>query len=189
MAKIIFRGAVIRYIDIRYDVKGNVVYRRIHMSADSTKEARRMLGMEEGQDLPDSFSSGKIEGAFPASHMLLEPNPKELRQHETQMAISDIGDFKLVRSGNEEKRKERLDFVMVTAEKAAGAHLENFLDICGHCDSRLTVVYAKQEVLQMDAPESDENALKDPDTGEVLLRGEAAATHRTIASARGKKVQ
>jgi hypothetical protein len=173
---IIFRGVHIRYVDLRYDDDSRQVYHRIHVSSDWTKEARAFCGFEDGEDIPESVSTGKIDFDTTASHMVLTPNQKELRQHELQLAVTGMEGFGLFRSGKDDKHKEELRFIVTTSERGAAGALENFIQPCGLADCALKVTYAQQQRLQPAAVEQQE-VLRDDD-GEPVLRGEAASKHK-----------
>jgi hypothetical protein len=182
MPAIIFRGAHIRYVDLRYDEDSRMVYHRIHASADWTQEAREFCGFEHGEDIPESVSTGKIDFDTTASHMVLTPNQKELRQHELQLAVTGLEGFGLFRSGKDDKHKEELRFIMTTSERGAAGALENFIQPCGLADCALKVTFAQQQRLQEQpaaAPEEEQTVLADEE-GVPVLRGEAAKGHKRV---------
>lgn len=187
MPAIIFRGAHVRYVDLRYDVDSKQVYYRIHVSAEWTRETREFCGFEDGEDIPDSVSTGKIDFDSTASHMILLPNHKELQQHELQLAITGLEGFGLFRSGKEDERKQELRFIMTSVEAGAAGAMEAFIQPCGLVDCALKVTYAEQLRLTKKvsvvgtqpaaAPEEEQTVLTDEE-GTPVLRGEAAKGHK-----------
>ena len=144
MSKLIFRGASVRYSDTRMDESG--VFSRIYMTAAFSDPVREEMGWGAP---PEGFTSAKLEGRLNATHIILTPNSKELRQHELQIDVNEISDFQFARVKNEgsESTSTEVRFVVRTAVDGAAALIEQYLRKIGKSEGQLRVNYEKQEEL------------------------------------------
>jgi hypothetical protein len=156
MPNILFRGARIRYADLRTEEAG--VYARLHLQSDLSGPVQEAMGWGE---IPEGVSSAKLTGKLSGHHLVLTPNDKALRQHEIQMACGDISDFALVPEKNEDGEVDgfRLNLIARTNEVGAIAKVEAYQRVCGGCDAALKVSYQSQAQLELGeaAEESDED--------------------------------
>lgn len=147
MPKMIFRGAVIRFIDLRYEEKAKTKYVKINFTAAFSEPVREV--MEWGEP-PAGFASAKLDGDLTANHFILTPDGKELRAHEIQMDASAISNFEVhrVKTG-EDSHENELRFQVVTAVPGAAAQLEAYLETIGKAGAQLRVNYEQQEPLDL----------------------------------------
>ena len=94
MPKLIFRGAYIRFVDLRYDDKSKQKYVKLNFTAAFSEPVREAL---EWGEPPVGFDSAKLDGDLTASHFVLTPDGKELRQHELQLDSTAISNFEFAR--------------------------------------------------------------------------------------------
>ncbi len=148
MQKLILRGAFIRYVDLRQDDEAGL-FRRIHFTADLSDTVCE--AMEWGEP-SEGLTQGKLLGELTATHLILTPNSKQLRQHELQLDVKDVSDFQFFRVKEEdgETTRTELRFVARSLQKGAGALLENYMELIGKGQGQLRVAYEKQEKLPLD---------------------------------------
>lgn len=148
MPKLIFRGAYVRYVDLRYDDKSKVKYVKINFTAAFSEPVRE--AMEWGEP-PAGFSSAKLDGDLSASHFILTPDGKELKIHELQIDAKSIGNFEVVRVQiGEDSYENELRFQVVTSAAGAASLLESYLEAIGKGTGQLRVNYDRQEELPLD---------------------------------------
>jgi hypothetical protein len=149
MPKLIFRAALIRFVDLRYDEKSKVKYVKINFAAAFSEPVRE--AMEWGEP-PAGFASAKLDGDLTASHFILTPDGKELRVHELQMDSSGISSFEIHRvKVGEDSHENELRFQIVTAQVGAAAMLESYLETIGKGTAQLRVNYEQQTPLELNA--------------------------------------
>jgi hypothetical protein len=145
MPKLIFRAALIRFVDLRYDDKAKMKYVKMNFTASFSKPVRE--AMEWGEP-PAGFASAKLNGDITASHMILTPDGKELGQHELQMDISGASSFEVHRvKVGEDSYENELRFQVVTSASGAAARLEAYLEVIGKGTAQLRVNYEQQQPL------------------------------------------
>lgn len=161
MSKILFRGATVRYCDIRADEAGPFV--RVHLSADFSRPVREEM---EWGEIPDSITSCKLEGKLDARALVLTPNQQQLRQHEIQITADDVSDFQVARTEGEDggAKQTHLRFVLRSRQDGAAAQIENWLRVIGDGAATLKVEYAVQQKLFEAANATSEAE----DDGEVI---------------------
>jgi hypothetical protein len=153
MSKLILRGCRIRYADVRESKAG--VFTRIYMTADFSDVAREQMGWGEPGD---GFNSAKLDGELNTTHVILTPNPKELRQHELQLDVTNVDAFEFVRVTNSENEtvSAELRFVCHSPVDGASALVENYMRRVGTSDKsigQLRINYEVQEAIPLeDAP-------------------------------------
>lgn len=149
MPKLIFRGAFVRFVDLRYDDKSKTCYTKINFTADFSEPIRE--AMEWGEP-PAGFASADLDGDLVASHLILTPNGKELKDQELQIDARAIGSFKLVRvsDGQEGATHNELRFQVATTIPDAAARLSQYLSVIGKGEAQLRVNYEQQAELTGD---------------------------------------
>ena len=164
MPKLLFRGAFIRFVDLRYDEKSKTTYTKINFTASFSEPIRE--AMEWGEP-PAGFASADLDGQMAATHLILTPNGRELKQHELQLDAKEISAFKLVRVEDEnETTHNELRFQVATTSADAAALLSQYLSTIGKGEGQLRVNYDAQS--EMDLAE-------DADQQERLISDEQAA--------------
>ncbi len=141
MPKMIFRGASIRYVDIRQTEAG--VFSRIHMRADWSEPVREEFGWPE---IDDTLRSPvKLRGELIGSHMVLTPNGP-IKNSEIQIEVKDVTDFSLVKkSGGEDGIEEcSLNFIVRSAQEGAAGVVEAYLRVAGQAEAQLQISYQAQ---------------------------------------------
>lgn len=148
MQKLIFRGALIRYVDLRQDDEAGL-FRRIHFTADLSDTVCE--AMEWGEP-SEGLTQGKLLGELTATHLILTPNSKQLRQHELQLDVNEVSDFQFfrVKGDDGESTRTELRFIARSVSKGAGALLENYMELIGKGMGQLRIAYEKQEKLPLE---------------------------------------
>ncbi len=170
MPSTLFRGAFVRYADLRCDDEAGK-FIRLHLTADWTDTVRAHMGW---QDVPKRVSRATLSGALAAMHMVLTPNGKELSKHELQLDITEAVDFVLVRQKDEEgePKGEELRFMVRTNQAGAGAMIENYIERIGRGAGLLKITHEKQTDLDFtggdDASNEDEKGAAEAAPGPAL---------------------
>jgi hypothetical protein len=167
---ILFRGATVRYVDLRRDKSG--VFVIAHLTADFSTPVREAM---EWPDFADGVSSAKLEGALLGTHVILTPGDKALAAHEIQFDINEVKGFEMKRREESGANVCELDFMVRTAAEGVAAKLEQYVRRIGDHAGVLKVSYVKQEELPLthgpstgdDRQQKITEALADPtlDTG------------------------
>ena len=176
MPKLIFRAAYIRYVDLRYDDKSKVKYVKINFTAAFSEPVRE--AMEWGEP-PAGFASAKLDGDLNASHFVLTPDGKELKQHELQLDATAIGGFEVHRiQVGEDSHENELRFQIVTTVPGGCAQIEAYIEAIGKSTGQLRVNYEqqaemdlgddKQERLISEEQAEDTSEAKDAEFGAAL---------------------
>ena len=144
-SSIIFRGARIRYIDLRRKDEGSP-FTRLHLAADFSAPVQEAMEWHIG----DGMSSAKLKGVLTASHLILTPNDKRLKDHELQLECSEVEDFQLVELKDNEGERAGLElrFMARSVQPGACGLVEEYWTRIGHTDSQLKVAYIPQPVQQ-----------------------------------------
>jgi hypothetical protein len=158
MSKLILRGCRVRYFDGRDSKAG--FFTRIYMTADFSDVAREQMGWGEPGE---GFNSAKLDGELNTTHIVLTPNPRDLRQHELQLDVTKVDAFEFVRVTNAENEtvSAELRFVCHSPVDGASALVENYMRRVGTSDKsigQLRINYEVQEVLPIE--ESGQPALE-----------------------------
>lgn len=161
MPQILFRGTTLRYIDLRRDEGGS--FTRLHLTADYSEPVQQSMGWEP---IPESVTTCKLAGKIAAVNMVLTPTDKALQRNEIQMEASEVGDFALVPTKNDEGdvTGHELRFVLRTNESAAWAALGQYFMAIGQGTALLTVTYAEQTTL--DSQPTQGNLVEMPDASD-----------------------
>lgn len=140
---VVLNGVEIRYNDTRRDEGG--VFNRIHIVFKPSQPVQEAMGWD---DLPDSIPSGKLTGLMTATHVILTPTDKKLKQHELQFAVNEIRDFGFTSKADDEGNivERTIKATVVTNEKIA-ALVENWLAVVGEASAVAKVGYTVQERL------------------------------------------
>ncbi len=171
MSNITFRGAHIRYADLRQKEEAGC-FARIHFTAEMSKP---VLEAMEWEPIPDCVESTKLTGELTARNLVLTPNQKELRQHEIQMECSEISDFQLFRVQGEdgESTRTELRFIARVVEPGAIARIENYMRLVGtsvKSGGALKITYTDQQSLPLG--KDDEVNCVDCANGVPLMEGD-----------------
>jgi hypothetical protein len=159
--KLIFRGASIRFVDLRYDDKSKSTYTKLNFTAQFSEPVRE--AMEWGEP-PEGLATGNLDGEMNATHFILTPNGSELKQHEMQLDAKTIGAFQFVRSDDGNK----LRFQIVTSVDGAAALAEQYLRVIGAGEAQLRVNYEQQEELDIAPAEEVQESLETSEGGAPL---------------------
>ena len=153
MSSIIFRGAIIRYADLRFETEGGI-FARLHLQADLSGPVCEEMGWGE---IPDGVTSAKLTGKLTGRNMILTPADKALRLQEIQMECSDVGDFAIVptKSDDGEVDGYRLNFIARSQEPAAIAKVEQYRRVVGASPAALKVTYEQQTALDFSDASND----------------------------------
>jgi hypothetical protein len=170
MSNIIFRGAFIRFSDLRAKEESGV-FARIHFTSEMS--APVIQAMEWGP-VPDCMESAKLTGTLTAHNLVLTPNQKELRQHEIQIECTEVSDFQLFRiQGDDgESTRTELRFIARVVEPGAISRIENYMRLVGTSKKSagaLKVTFEHQEKLDLGA---DEPGCVDCANGVPLVDGD-----------------
>jgi hypothetical protein len=168
LPKLIFRGSYIRFVDLRYDEKSKTPYLKLNFTASFSEPVRE--AMEWGEP-PAGYGACDLDGEFSATHFILTPNGRELKQAEIQMSAKSIGDFQLYRVKGEDgdSTHYELRFQVVTPDVDAAAKLQGYIAIIGKGEAQLRVNYEAQSELEMEA-----EAVEEPDR--LISKEQAADT-------------
>lgn len=159
MPKLIFRGALIRFVDLRYDDKSKTKYVKINFTAAFSEPVRE--AMEWGEP-PAGFASAKLDGDLVANHFILTPDGKELRPHEIQMDASGISGFEVHRvKVGEDSHENELRFQIVTSLTSAAAIIEGYLEAIGKGTAQLRVNYEQQSEMDLKADDKQEQLISE----------------------------
>lgn len=148
MPKLIFRGAYIRFVDLRYDDKSKRKYVKLNFTAAFSEPVREAL---EWGEPPAGFASAKLDGDLAALDFILTPDGKELRQHELVMDSSGISNFEVTRvKTGEDSHENELRFQIVTSAGGAAGLVESYLEAIGKGTAQLRVDYEQQAEMPLD---------------------------------------
>lgn len=147
---ITFRGAHIRYFDGRQEEGGAFV--RVHMTADLSTPVMESM---EWDDPGPSVTEAKLDGELHATHLILTPGDKMLRDREIQFDIRTVEDFKMVRvKAGEDSTRRELRFVARSSAPGVAAMIDDYIRIIGEHQGVCRVSYVKQEELPLEKPKS-----------------------------------
>ena len=148
MPKLIFRGAYIRFVDLRYDDKSKQKYVKLNFTAAFSEPVREAL---EWGEPPVGFDSAKLDGDLTASHFVLTPDGKELRQHELQLDSTGISNFEFARvKVGEDSFENQLRFQIVTSAVGAAGRVEAYIEAIGKSTAQLRVNYEQQAEMPLE---------------------------------------
>jgi hypothetical protein len=135
MSKLIFRGAYIRFVDLRFDDRSKQKYVKLNFTAAFSDPVREAL---EWGEPPAGFDSAKLDGDLTASHFILTPDGKELRQHELQLDSTVISNFEFARvKVGEDSFEQQLRFQIVTSAVGAAGRIEAYIEAIGKSTAQL----------------------------------------------------
>jgi hypothetical protein len=139
--KLIFRGARVRYFDVRDSKAG--VSTLIYVTTDFSDPIREAMGWKE-----PGVISGKMGGELNATRFILTPNQKELRQHELQMGAVTVDDFQYfeVKDRGNETTSEELRFIITTADNGAAGLVEQYMRTVGTSEKSIGQLRINYEV-------------------------------------------
>ena len=181
MPKLIFRAAYIRFMDLRYDDKSKQKYVKLNFTAAFSEPVREALGWGEP---PAGFASAKLDGDLTASHFILTPDGKELRQHELQMDSSGISNFEVARvKTGEDSHENELRFQIVTSAGGAAGLVESYLEAIGKSTAQLRVNYEQQA--EMPLEDKQEPLISREQARDTSEETDRSATNATSMSEEG----
>lgn len=134
----IFRGAFIRFVDLRFqDETGKFV--RIHVTSDLTDVEQQALGWDT---VPVCVPKGDLTGTLVAHNLIFTPSG-DLAKSELQVPCDEVGDFQLVRTkdGEGEAKGEELRFIIRSTHKGAAALLEAYMEAVGRAPAQLKITH------------------------------------------------
>lgn len=174
MPKLILHGAYVHYNDTRRDE--TKVFSRLHCTADYSEPVQEAMKWEP---LPGSLKSGKLDGELAATHLILTPSGRELKQHELQIGVSEVSAFEYVRvkEGEDGSVKLELRFVIKTAHPGAAAMVESYLGMVGYGAGQMRIGYEEQDELPMEEAKADDGQ----EPIEAHLTGAALASHSEMS--------
>lgn len=174
MSSILFRGAVIRYADLRFETEGGI-FARLHMQTDLSQPVSESMGWES---IPECCSTAKLTGKLTGRNLVLTPTDKELRFHEIRMECTDVSDFAAVpeKDDDGEITGHRLSFICRSVEIGAIAKVEQYRRVVGSAMATLAITYEEQTKLDFageatssnDASDGDEKQEESKDTEDGL---------------------
>lgn len=182
MPKLIFRGAFIRFVDLRYDEKSKTTHTKINFTASFSKPVQE--AMEWGEP-PAGFASAKLDGNFVATNLILTPNG-ELKSHEIQFDAKEISGFELHRVMNDESTSNELRFQVVTSASGAAAKLQKYISTIGKGEAQLRVNYEAQSELEMEA-EQQERLISEEQAQDTAEANDGPALASAAAMGEGRK--
>lgn len=165
MPTITFRGARIRYIDLRRDEEAGV-FARVHLTADYSTPVMAEMGWAP---VDETITSCKLIGRLAALNMVLTPADAKLSRSEVQVECSEVSDFQLAPLKNDdgEVHGHELRFIARTIEAGAVALLENYLRVIGASPAALAVSYSEQSVLELEDDGAKQRTLEEMPDAEV----------------------
>lgn len=165
---------------------------RADFAADYTSPVAEAMGWPE--ELPSKCGEGKLKGSIRINSIVLTPNEKTLKQHETQMTATDVGAFRFKVKTDKEGivKGTELLFQLRTVDPVAAAAFQNWQRHIGEGVAALKLDCVKQEEMDFNAEkqetqeeEETQQTLAD-DTGAPLASArEAGTSSRPGARARG----
>lgn len=175
MPKLIFRGAYIRFVDLRYDEKSKTPYVKINFTAEFTEPVRQ--AMEWGEP-PAGFASAKLDGEFTASNLIMTPNGRELKIHELQINAKDIGGFELarVKGDDGDSTHNELRFQVLTADPEAALKLREYIAAIGKGEAQLRVGYEQQSEMPLEEEDAQERLISEEQAADTAGAPLASAT-------------
>lgn len=106
--------------------------------------------MEWGE-ITERAPAATLEGELAAIALSIAPGDSSLKLHAFDLEQATVHKFQIVRTDIEGKRdkgkKTELRFQVSTADPEACAKVETYLAVIGQAKSKMTLSYAKQEVL------------------------------------------
>ena len=184
MPKLIFRGAFIRFVDLRYDDKSKVAYTKLNFTAAFSDPIRE--AMEWGEP-PAGFNSAKLDGTLTATNLILTPNGKELKQHEIQIDCKEISGFEFVSVKEGDSTRQELRFQIVTAVDGAEAIIGAYIRAIGKGEGQLRIGYEQQAEMPLEEEKQDRLISKEQaaDTSEEADEPEEAGAPLASAAVMG----
>lgn len=160
---IFFRGAFIRYLDVRQGKEGGEVFSRIHLSSEFTDTVRDKMDWD---DPGECVSSAKLTGFLLAQSFELVPADKNLKRQALDIFISDVSDFQVValKYDEGEVSGRQLRFIARSPGDGVAALIEQYIRRVGKHEGELRISYdpqAKQTELPLADKSEDVSAEED----------------------------
>jgi hypothetical protein len=182
MPTLTFRGAYIRFVDLRYEPKSKAVYTKINFTATYSKPVRDELNWPE---LPESMPAADLDGNFTATEFTIIPNGLDTSAF--NLDAKELGHFSVHRvasDNDQEKTEEELRFQIVTPDKHAASKLAKYLDVVGHGAAQLKVKYNAQSTIENEASDQQEKLISEEQAADTA---EGADEPEGKRGARAKK--
>lgn len=140
---VLFRGAFIR--SFNYKNAKDSRHTKIEFTADWTDKIREAMKWPE---VPEGYEKVDLIGKLSASHMILTPSKRELRDHEFQIEIDEATDFTVIPTLDKkgEVKSRELRFAITSTSKGCAAKVEAYCQKMGREAAQLKVSYVVQEV-------------------------------------------
>lgn len=184
MPKLKFNSAVIRFVDLRFDLASKTAFCKINLSAVFSEPVRE--AMEWGEP-PAGFASAKLDGEFAATHLILTPKNKELQQHEVQITAKEIGNFELhrVKSESGDSTTNELRFQIVTPDPEAAGKLSEYIANIGKGEASLRVNYEEQAEMELEGQPKEDRLISEEQAADTA-DGPALASATEMKRGRGR---
>ena len=154
MAKrLTFRGATLKYFDVRQSPEGGNTFLRLHFEADLSKPVSEEMGWGE---IADGCTSGKLEGELIGQAICLIPADKAMANLQTEFAFIEAKDFQFVVSTDKDSGRveKRVRFVVRTAELNVESQARAWMHAIG-LNKSLMKVSCTMQPTQPDLPLSE----------------------------------
>jgi hypothetical protein len=139
---ILFRGVILRDMDLRQAAKGASTFVRMHCVADFTDTVRDAMGWK---DLPKSYSGGKPDNStLTGVEMTMRPNGNELKKYGFSIPISQAKDFEVVTVKEKDEEVRQLKFTIETTAKKAYRTVGDYIEAIGQGRGQLKLSYATE---------------------------------------------
>ncbi len=184
MPTITFRGAIIRFVDVRYDDKSKAVYTKINFTAAYSKPVRDEMQWAE---LPESMPAADLSGDFMATEFTIIPNG--LDESTFSLEAREMSKFSVHRvtsKQDSEKTEEELRFQILSQERNAAHKLAKYLVVVGHGAAQLKVKYNAQSVLEEEAAEKQERLISEEQAADTSEANDGPAL-ASVAEMGGKR--
>lgn len=147
MPKLTFRGAYLRYVDVRQEEGGIVA--RLHVSADYS--APICKEMEWPPTLDPTMTSAKLEGERVLNNFVLTPNGgEEMRKFEVDITARDMTGFSVKRVTDGDSNRTELQFQIRCGDAKGILQLINYISKVGENPGALKVDCVKQTELDLE---------------------------------------
>lgn len=182
MPTITFRGAFIRYVDMRYEPKSKAVYLKLNMTAAYSKPVREELNWAE---LPETSPDMGLDGDFTATEFTMIPNGLDASAFNLDAtSMESFSVHRVTSKTDKEKTEEELRFLIVTPDKHAAGKLAKYLDVVGVGLAQLKVKYNAQSAIENEASDQQEKLISEEQAADTA---EGADEPEGKRGARAKK--
>lgn len=143
-----FKGALIRYMDVRQGKEGGDLFARIYMSSEWTDAVAKRMGWGEPSE---GLTGGRLTGALLGQNMTLAPRDSNLANQTISFDIKQVSGFEvaIVQDGDKTPTKE-IRFMITSGDTSAVKAVERYMRAMGKHPGTLKVAYSKQEELELE---------------------------------------